>query len=799
MRHSQIIVILLFLIGLPGFSVSQTISFEHLDVGDGLSQNGIHSIAFDDFGNLWVGTLNGLNRYNGFEFEIYKSNTNDTTSISGNNIVSVCNAKDGDVWVATESGVINLYHANSNRFTRLDKKWVEGVNISRSIKMAEDENGDLWLVDGNRVLVINPFKNRSRLIEHQRNVRGFVEHDAKGILLYGDFGIEHLYTENYEIARELLLTGDVHKMSGTKDSIVCLQGTDVISLRNDLTVKNKLFSIERQDIARIGNMLLANNDIWMTVGNAIHIYESTPKGVQKKQISLNLSSLTSFYGRQITNMVADNKGNVWIGTYKNGLNYYSRYKNQFKHINWDYSNDISKTVEPVRAICKLSNNDVWFGFDSEGIGVIHPDGKQEYFDNCYDKNNKQKKIAGVRKILEDSDGNIFVGIRSGVCLYNRKQKRFDRLNIIFPDINFSNCYAIQQYDSTSVLIASNSGIYRISIGTKKAELLYDNLSGTAIRDIKVDHNKNIWAATDGSGLVFINGESGKSVFYNESNANITEGKIYSLEIDASNIWLATNSGLNQFNSITRTVEKVFLEEHGLSNNIVYSVDLDLDNNLWMSTNKGISKLDMKTQKISTFLNSYVFMDDAYLKGKDGTLYFGGYTGIVAFKPEDLKIVNNLPVPFVQQFELDGQIVNAGDTIGNNVLLMEKVNRLKMLELSYKQNNFSFIVNATPYEVPNNYIFRYKLSPWDKDWVYNKPGDLKLRFTNVQPGKYLLQVQVTDGTNNRSGIKNLEIVITPAVLEDLIFSIGSALCFGHYGIFGFQVETATGKKTEYLAG
>lgn len=770
-----VIFILVYFYAVPIFG--QYEKFDLLDLNVGLSQKSVFCMTFDSKGYLWVGTLNGLNKYDGYQFQVFKPNNSEEGSISGSHCKELTKGDDGDVWVLTNNNGLDLYKASQNKFIHYNDSLFKPYNINRVSKIHYDEHKVLWLHYNNKILAFNTADSTLNEENIEDYNYGICEGYKGGVYCFGKMGIVHLNFNDSTIIEQKLFSSQVISMCFGNDSLYILQNKQIICANTQFTRIDTCVTAHHVNLqgAWYGQIPMAwgKGNLW--VGSIIGPvkFTQTEDGYKATNFRFTQNNPNSFKGYGVTDICIDKSGNVMIGAGKHGLNFYSNQKNKFKHIYWDYSNTEQIAIDPVRAICHDKNGDLWLGFDTKGVGVIHSDGSQTHYSYMINKNNQKESLQFVRVILQDSIGNIWMGTDFGVCIYNQINHQIEAIDRHFPWNWNGRTYAIEIVDRNTVLISSKGTLGILNLADKSVEeyaLVKGGTNLSSVRDIEVDGQNNIWLGLDGSGILYLNRKTRKIQQYNTSTAGLSDNKVYAIKYVDGYLWVGTNNGLNKFNLNTLKVEQSYFERDGLSDNIIYSINKDEDGYLWMSTNKGISRLNLENGSFNTFLNNHIFMDDASYKDDAGNIYLGGYSGVVAFQPSDLNMIGDDSKLFFEQFYLFDKEIFEGDDVDGTVLLNQDVNSLDELTLNYKQNTFSFKVNALPFDYPNINKFRYRLSPWVKDWQLIEGNNRKIQFTNVNPGNYLFEVQMYSSKGKWEKSRSLKVIIVPPFWQRLWFKI-----------------------------
>ncbi|WP_109829781.1 hybrid sensor histidine kinase/response regulator transcription factor [Reichenbachiella versicolor] len=772
---------------------AQNVKFDHLDIKDGLSQKNVFSMKFDSRGNLWVGTLNGLNKYNGYSFEVFKPNLSDSNSITSNSVKALASGIDGNMWVYTIDGGIDRYNASEYRFEHVTDSIFKGINLDLMTDMTFS-NHCLWILIGKRILAYDTEKKAISRLRSSVNWRGIFSLNSQ-IFIFGNEGLYRLEINNHKIIKKLLLKESIYGASVQKGQIHLLTKNDLINFnvsRNEtkIILQNHKISTSVSSQSSIP-IVLTDQHVWAKQN--FNLARQALDGTGSiESFKHNPSDPNSFTGHYVSHILTDQNQNIWIGTQKHGLNYFGHSKNQFEHISWDYSQDQTKAIDPIRAICKTTNGDLWLGFDRTGIGIIHSDGTQSSIDSYLGSDGNKKKLLSVRAIFQDALGNIWVGSMRGISKFDQRKKRLVHISNILEDGWNKRTYAFEQLNESEIILSNASKIARFNVltGEQKVFNYEDKLNiNITIRDIELDDQKNYWLALDNKGIVFVNAEMDSAYHWSADKIDISDDKVYNLKFLNGYLWIATNSGLNKLNLSNMVVEAKYFEEDGLANNVVYSVDADEQGRIWTSSNWGISVLDTNTEQFTSYLTDRFFMDDASSRDEAGNFYFGGYSGTVSFDPNSISNQKSIKRLSLESFSVLDQIITPSSN-----LLEHNINQSKSIKLDYTQNTFSFKVGVTPFDLPNNDQIRYMLRGWNKDWQLVDNNQRVVSFTNVSPGQYKLLIQVSSNKENWESTKELQLVITPPFWEEtwfkiaiLVFVILLIVAFVRYRIHQIEIQ------------
>jgi ligand-binding sensor domain-containing protein/signal transduction histidine kinase len=796
------------------FSVTQslllaqynTANFEHISVEDGLSQSEVYSILQDREGFMWFGTVDGLNKYNGYNFIQYKHDPYDSTSLSSNHIHSLYEDNSGSLWVGTLNG-LNRLEKNTNTFVRFPQLSAEKTSndIFPIFSMYEDQWNTIWLgtLEGLKRLVFYDDKTNYRIYSYEADTsnknsissnRVFtIFEDKEGKVWLGTSkGLNQLIIENPEKNPHLQKPTFVHAGNSTQT----------------------LFHLSDHVVTSITEDHFAN--LWV----------GTTRGLNK--IDKNSGVVTSFFREPdkpislsdnvIKCLLVDQKGELWIGTQFNGV---SKITMQDKHsiasivhIKDDYYADRGLKSNMIFSLyeSKDAHEDVvWIGTRGAGVHkysraknkfvlwnrltreektfatnstfAIHTDaedllwiGTQKGLVRINRKTNAYKRYTHdpqnpasisddmVERIFQDKHGTLWIGTHYGLNRFDKKKDAFTR--IYFNDHK-------RKYLENEILALYEDSQDNFWIGTGFDLKKYDRVSGKVesywnesgldgyfITSLLEDKHKHLWIGTL-SGLYRYNPQN--KVFtpylHQENNPlSISSNMVWSMLEDArGNLWIFTDQGINKLESHKGQEKFIhYSEKSGLSNNYVYGALMDNQGRIWMSTNLGISRFDpasktFKNYDVTDGLPNNEFNSGAYHKSAKGELFFGGNNGVVSFDPESIR--DNLHVPKIQitSFKVFEKPVNLDSLLANN----------GDIRLNYKENFFSFDFVALDYTNPRKNQYAFKLDNFQDEWIY--VGNRRhASFTNLSPGKYTFRIKGSnsDGIWNNQQEAVVHLVISP---------------------------------------
>ncbi|MCP5105525.1 MAG: response regulator [bacterium] len=791
------------------------IRFEHLSLEHGLSQNTVYSILQDNQDFMWFGTQDGLNKYDGYTFKVYRRDPQNKASLGANNIYSLVEGSGGNLWIGTDVGGLNKFDRKKETFTRFLHQADNPNSISHNTvhKVLEDSGGNLWI---GTYRGLNKFDKKEETFTrffHQADNPNSISHnnvwsifeDSNGNLWIGTYGGLNRYDKKEETFTRFLHQEDnpnsiSHNSiwSIFEDSYGMLWIATLGGGLNQFNPKEETFTRfqhQPDNPNSIGhNRVLSvfedtGGNLWIgTSGGGLNKFNRKEKAFTRfKHQADNPKSISH---NSVWSIFEDSGGNLWLGTLGGGINKLERREEIFIHFRHQTTNPHSLSHNSIWAIIEASDGSVWIGTDN---GLNKFTRKEETFTHFLHQADNPNSISHNRvwALLEDSRGNLWVGtLGGGLNRLDPKRETFTRFQHQ-PDhpnsISNDRVFSIFEDSDGNLWIGTDNGLNKFTVKTGTFRHFFhqaDNphsISRNKVWSIFEDSKGNLWIGTEGGGLnKFDSKEETFTRFqYQADNPHsLSYNAICSISEDpGGNLWIGTfGGGLNKFDSKKETFTH-FREKDGLSNDTVYGVLADDNGNLWLSTNNGISKFNPKTGTLTIYdekdgLQSNEFNQGAFHKGKSGRMYFGGINGFNEFYPTSIRDNSFIPPVLITDFLLfnksvavagneskgDG-LVKPGET--NRFKLKQHINFTREITLDYTDYIFALEFSALNYRQSKKNQFFYKLEGFDKDWIET---DYKLRratYTNLSHGEYIFRVKASndDGVWNNRGT-SIKITILP---------------------------------------
>ncbi|MDI6802493.1 MAG: two-component regulator propeller domain-containing protein [Bacteroidota bacterium] len=799
----------------------EEINFDRLTVNDGLSQSTVNAILQDRYGYMWFGTQDGLNRYDGYDFVVYKHDKDDSTSISDNWIWYIYEDQAGEMWVGTYNGGLNRHDRNKNEFIRYNYQRTDSNSLSANnvTCIAEDKKGTIWV--GTWGGGLNRFdRNLNKFTRlgidskiskslSNINVRCMIV-DSEGFLWIGTWDGLNVYNPiTQQFTHYKYYKNDPKSISGDRIINIFEDQNRNIWISTYAEGLNR-FNREKNEFSRFH---IGSNNVGQIAEDKDGILWIATRGdglirlnAESGKSSAISSDSRNYYGlsdETVYSVFADRLGGIWIGTSGNGINYYNVKKNKFRSYRSDANDNKGLNHPTVRAICEDRFGNLWVG--TRGGGLNCYDKKTERF--IYYTHTPHDKLSlsnnSVMALLKDKQGNFWIGTEmGGLDLFDRVNNRFIHHHNNVNDTNsISSNYimAICEDRKGNLWVGTAGDGFNMFDPKNKKFIRYkrtgkhsDELSGNYVWSIMEDSEGYLWIGTWGVGLNRFNPATSTYKTYRYEPANLeslNSNTILSIYEDVrGNIWIGTmGGGLNRFNREMETFTH-YTQKDGLPNDVVYGILEDANGNLWLSTNKGLSCFNPTTMEFKNYdlhdgLQSNEFNQGAYFKSKNGDLFFGGINGFNSFRPTEIKKNNNIPPIVITDFKVFDKPVRLSSSL-------ETINEI---QLSYKQNFFSFEFAALDYTIPGKNEYMYMLEGYDKDWIHSGTRRYAA-YTNLDGGDFVFRVKGSnnDGVWNNEG-RSVKIIITPPYWETWWARVIIALFVITLGYSFYRIRTAKMNK------
>lgn len=733
--------------------------FRHFSVEDGLSSNSVRALLQDKYGFLWMGTEEGLNRYDGTTIKSYPI----CPETAGKYIASLYGT-DERIWIGTDEGVYT-YTYETETFAFFDPATSNNVRITSIINhILEDKDGNLWFsTNGQGLFRYNPGKNYLEQYEFQdafqlmASTLADSDNQIWAVTNQGESGIYKLNkAENkfepflpvYETGKHrpnsLVVLEDSERTLWLGTWECGLQKVDKYTRQ----ITTYLHPDDGKGVTHIHSLMeYAPHQLLIGSDDGLLLFNTLTE--ESRLFTEDETNPYSLSNRFVYPIIKDREGGIWIGTYYGGVNYISPNTEQFEGFAHSrFSNSVNGTV--IGRFCEDSRGQIWIASDDGGLNCYSPHDRKftHYLPNDHKNSLSYHNVHGL---CPDGD-NLWIGTYTGgVNVLNLKTGTFKVYRSHADDptcLDGTSSYAIFKDRSERIWVASMSGI---NLYNREEDnfIRIKNLDALTI-DIDQDTKGNLWFSTQGKGLFKYHPEKQiwKNYVHDASRPNtLANNQVNCVLTDSrGKMWVGTMNGLCKYNAEEDYFETVPLE---IPSHNICSIIED-QHILWLTTTKGLVRYapgeSCQVFTKSDGLQSDQFLPNAGFKASDGKIYVGSVNGFNAFYPHQIK-TNGVPPPVVIT-ELE--IFNKSIPVGSK-LLPKALNQTDKLELSYKDNVFSLLYASLSYCTPKRNKYAYKLEGFDKEW--NQVGSQnKATYTNLPAGTYTFRVKATnnDGIWNEKG-------------------------------------------------
>ncbi len=790
--------------------------FRNLTTDMGLSNGDVFCFEQDYEGFIWIGTADGLNKFDGTGFSVFKFSQYDSNSLSSGYINFVYEDRNKVLWIGTVNGLC-IYNRQLNNFKRINCVDKNGSKVVFHVYVIfEDNRNNLWIGSTSgihkldrRNYILNECFNEQCDKETVSNCNDICQDKSGNLWFALDNEINGgLIKYNPETGKFTKYTRNSADLRLRENTVTCVmadnanniwigyksQGIDIIGADNRII--RRLKHNPGQLSANAINSIVQKDDNTILIGTnggGINEYE-VKTGLFYHHV--NSESEYSLLSDNIQEIFIDRYGILWAGCWGGGISIYDERYNRFELYKEAKNRSNALSGSSVTSFAEDKSGNIWISTDGGGISLFNP--KKKTFTH-FRNDEKNPHLLTNNKVLAlqtDDNSGLWAGMWQGGLNYFRIKdnrlipvKKFDYLkqNDLSSNCVFKICYC---RDAGELWVGNYlTGAYKydyvhetfVPFALPVATPAYNT-----IRNIYCDSRHDKWFATDYNGLIWYSNSTGKFVIF--SAADTGSGSICRnsasvvFEDSRKRIWVGIDEcGLNLFNRETRMF-KQYTTEDGLPDNTVVGILEDGNGHLWLSTHNGISKaiidtslnnprIEFKNYTVLDGLQGKVFNRWSYFRASTGEMYFGGLHGFNVFNPDSLKENKIIPPVYLTDFLLFNEPVPIGE---KNSPLKKHISQTRELVLNHRQNFLTFKFVALNFIHSEKNQYAYILEGFDKEWT-NAGNKREATYTNIGPGEYVFRVKASnnDGIWNEEGT-SLKLVILPAWWQTIWFRIPSIL-------------------------
>ena len=787
------------------YAQSQHVKFEHLGTSDGLSQSNVICILQDSRGFMWFGTRDGLNRYDGYQFTVYKNDPLDRKSLGNSFIMDLVEDTKGYIWVATWGGGLDRYDRRTNQFLHFRHDPADRNSLSSNLVICLmcDSRGVLWV--GTEDGGLNMLDSASGHFVHYQydkaDEKSLGGNYVKDICEDSEFNI---WVGTTEGGLNLFdrWTGTFTRFRHDEKNVRSISSNNITAILEDskhrlwigangggldlMDKKSRTFvhhkksdgskdSLTTNEINYLaedgeGNLWIGSENEGLSILNTVTGTFQNYLHDDVDPTSIGMNSPYEIY--------RDSKKNMWIGSFTGGVDFVNRDASKFIHYKHN-SSPYSLSDNHVLCIYEDSHDGIWIGTDGGGLNLF--DRKTGRCIHYRHDPRHPNSLCGdnVLKVMEDSQGNLWIGTWGhGISVYNRAKKLYTHFKNDAGNpasLSNDNVWTLFEDRQRRIWAGTYGGGLDLYDPVRKSFIHYRHdkndaasLSSDKVHSVFEDSKGRFWVGTDGGGLDLFDRQTGKCVHHvhdssKNSLANDNVGGIF--EDKKGDLWIGTTEGLTRYN-VAADHFTVYTTRNGLPNDVIFGVLSDDGGNLWISTNKGIARFnpddgDCRTFGVADGLQANEFKEQAYCKTRSGILYFGGINGFNEILPDKIRSEPFDPPLVITNFQVFNKEVPIALDGKDPSPLKIDITETKSITLPYKSSVITIQFASLNYTDAEKKKYAYMLEGFDKGWNY-VDAKRSVTYTNLDPGHYIFDVKSVDNDGKWSGKPiSLVLVITPA--------------------------------------
>lgn len=742
-------------------AAGQSYYFRQYQVENGLSNNAVICCLQDKKGFLWFGTKDGLDRFDGYSFKIFRNDPDNKGSIGSNFIHSLYTDLNDVMWAGTERGLYK-YDATTESFSLLPTPVIEQIT---DIKM--DTRGNLWFISNFNLF---RYHEPTKQLE-QFAARSYFEATSLCTLPDGSVWVSassgllqkynpatHSFTAfNLFSHSPKTASAWIEKLYGLLDGNILAgtsnQGVKLFDTRNFTYTDILTYNTDKTEIFARNFVQTSPEECWIATESGIYIYNLRTGHYQHLRKEYN--NPYSISDNAVYTFCKDREGGIWAGTYFGGVNYYPNHPLSFtRYVPEKGKNSLSGNV--VREIHQDQYGHLWIGTEDAGLNRLDP---ATGLFRSYQPTGTSEGISytNIHGLLV-AGNELWIGtfehgldvmdIRTGKVI-----RRYSKDTGPHP-IKSNFIYCIYQAPDGGIIIGTTIGAYRYN----RAGDYFTRVEGLPVfnwySSILQDQEGTLWACTYGNGVNFYNPRTkkGGNLRNQPHNKNsLASDRINSLFRDSyDNLWFATEGGLCRLNREDSSFKR-YTTQNGLPTNFILSLLEDEQKKLWISTSRGLVCFDPRTGRFTVYTKANGLLNDQFnfssaYKDAAGRMYFGSVKGLISFDPSEPVPSGFKPPVYITGFQVNNKelVINS-----NGSPLTKSISYTDKLSLSHKQSTFSIDFASLSYTAPEMSEYAYKMEGLGKDWTYLKTNR-KAYFTELTPGTYTFKVKAASASGSWEG-------------------------------------------------
>lgn len=734
---------------------TEDIYFSHIGMEDGLSHSTIFAINQDKEGNLWFATYDGVNKYDGYNFTVYRHEYTNPNSIASD--ITRCIAIDDSdqIWVGTREG-LSFYNRRKNSFSNYYYK-KNGINVPINSIAPIKEN---WLMLGTAEGILlfdikkECFLNDTLPSLHLLKPTVLVR-QGEYIYIGAEDGVYTYTLSGGKLERLVSMPAGIriHAILCQMFSRIWMATEgDGLFMYDAKTKELKNYRYESEQSGLNSNYVRSleldtENRLWVGTYSGLNIYkEATDNFSSIKSSEIQEGSLSQ---NSVRSIFKDSQGGMWLGTYWGGLNYYHPLCNRFQRIKHvPFLNSLSNNV--VSCIVEDSEHNLWIGTSDGGLNFYDSTSKL-YKNYLFKSGSLDVPFKDIKTVYVDEEHDkVYVGAHAGgMMALQRKSGRVEYFNRQNSNLPSNNIYSIISDENGGLWVASLEHLLHFDIDKRNFTIVDKDQNGRKLQQ----YNRLLFR--DSRRRIWVGGEMGVSV-YNQIGTDFLANTDFHIdpilqqafvncfyESTSGYIWIGTRSGLFAMKEGSKELLQ-YTTTDGLPSNVIYGIMEDAYARLWISTNQGLSCLNPENGKFRNFtildgLQGNQFNAGSYCRQDNGYMLFGGVNGITLFRPETLIDNPYTPKPVINKLFVYNKEVLPNDETG---ILSETVEYADHITLSSSQNSFAISFVVSNYIAGKHNTFAYKLEGYNDEW-YRQNDTSPVSYSNLPAGDYTFYIKAAN--------------------------------------------------------
>ena len=811
-------VVLGFFLTYTALSYSTEVDVELFNLDKGLSQSNVTALHFDSYGFLWVGTQEGLNRYDGYSFQTYQNNPVNSATIGNNFILSIAEDQEGNLWVGTWRG-LSVFNHKTNSFKNFFHSDTDSTSLSsdRVFDVFVDKENRVWAKTLESIDLYKPESNSfSRFPHFSDSLTSFSDvndfdlfEDSRnnlwvgtkdGLMLFDRAkGIFKRYSHNPQI-KQSLSSNRINSISEDSSGFLWVGTTNGLNRYNPNSDNFSRFFYNPKNPLSINCLFIDNNERFLVgTDGGLNVFD--PKTKTIKPIVLNFEG-TVLQSSRVNHLIKDESDILWIGSHI-GLAKMDLKRKKFRGYFKSNQGDNLFSSNAVSSVLFKDEANIWIGTWGTGLFLYNRQTNEAVkyssslgfpYTICNDY---------VHIIKEISGGRLLIGTRNGIQLFDKNTRTFSdffeqygpELSQLFQD---KRIYGIEEDPNGNIWIATRLGLHRFNYKTITNYYHVPNdtlsLSSSEIHCIELDGDY-LWVGTlDGLNRLNLKTNTISRFKRKEGyfEGGLVSNDIVSLKVDSKeNLWIGTPSGLNVYHKESNTFS-LLTNGDGLPNNLIYAIEEDVNGNIWVSTNWGLARIEKGSYKVTSYevsdgLQSYEYNVGASYQTASGELFFGGTAGLNSFHPDSLIINTRIPPIEITSIELVGTGAQQYlSVVGKDEIVLQPNHSLINIEFA-----------ALDFTDPHKNTFKYMMEGLENEW-FSLGTRRMVAFSNLREGVYTFRVKGanTDDIWNNEGV-SLRIVVKTKFWKSRVALTIYATLFVVFLVVFLRVRTRILRRTSRL--